>query len=43
MNDESRRDEHHSRDYPVREDMAYQVKVWRFELNGKISVIAQEP
>jgi hypothetical protein len=29
MNDESR-----SRDHPVREDMAYQVKVWRFERWG---------
>ncbi|KAB0507202.1 MULTISPECIES: hypothetical protein [Pseudomonas] len=34
MKDESRRTEYHSRDFPVREDMAYQVKVWRFERWG---------
>lgn len=26
--------DYRSRDYPVREDMAYQVKVWRFERGG---------
>jgi hypothetical protein len=34
MNDKSRPHDYQSRDYPVREDMAYQVKVWRFERWG---------
>jgi hypothetical protein len=32
--DESGPTDFHSRDYPVHEDMAYQVKVWRFERWG---------
>ncbi|SED65477.1 Protein of unknown function [Pseudomonas frederiksbergensis] len=34
MNDESGHTDYHSRDYPVREDMAHQVKVWQFERWG---------
>ena len=34
MSDDARRTDYHSREYPVREDMAYQVKVWRFERWG---------
>jgi len=34
MDNDSRNTDYHSRDYPVREDMAYQVKVWRFERWG---------
>lgn len=34
MSDQRHHDDYKSRDYPVREDMAYQVKVWRFERWG---------
>ncbi|VVN95148.1 hypothetical protein [Pseudomonas fluorescens] len=34
MNDESGHTDYRSRDYPVREDMVHQVKVWRFERWG---------
>ncbi|WP_460142000.1 hypothetical protein [Pseudomonas sp. S2_E01] len=34
MNDETRHPDLESRKYPVREDMAYQIKVWRFERFG---------
>ena len=34
MSDQRHHDDYKSRDYPVREDMAYQVKVWRFERCG---------
>lgn len=34
MNDKCKHDSYRSRDYPVREDMAYQSKVWRFERWG---------
>lgn len=39
MNDESSHSDFHSRDYPVREDMAYQVKVWRFERWGWYTLV----
>ncbi|MNI19652.1 hypothetical protein D3C73_730950 [compost metagenome] len=34
MNDERRHPDLESRQYPVRENMAYQLKVWRFERFG---------
>ncbi|WP_415769303.1 hypothetical protein [Pseudomonas sp. LB3P38] len=34
MSEKSDDPDYQSRDYPVREDMAYQVKVWRFERWG---------
>jgi hypothetical protein len=34
MNDDTRHTDYQSREYPVSEDMAYQVKVWRFERWG---------
>ncbi|WP_130930758.1 hypothetical protein [Pseudomonas sp. Sample_24] len=34
MNDDSEHPDLSSRKYPVREDMAYQLKVWRFERLG---------
>jgi hypothetical protein len=34
MNDKSGHTDYRSRDYPVREDMTHQVKVWRFERWG---------
>ncbi|WP_460125978.1 hypothetical protein [Pseudomonas sp. S2_C03] len=34
MNDETRHPDLESRKYPVREDIAYQIKVWRFERFG---------
>lgn len=34
MSDDARESDLKSRDYPIREDMAYQVKVWRFERWG---------
>lgn len=37
MNDDT--DDYQSRDYPVREDMAYQVKVWRFERWGWYAMV----
>jgi len=39
MNDETGPTDFHSRDYPVREDMAYQVKVWRFERWGWYTLV----
>ena len=34
MNHKRTHDDYQNRDYPVREDMAYQTKVWRFERWG---------
>ena len=34
MNEDSDRPDLQSRDYPIREDMNYQLKVWRFERFG---------
>ncbi|MNV62232.1 hypothetical protein D3C71_1547690 [compost metagenome] len=34
MNDDAEHPDLHSRKYPVREDMAYQLRVWRFERCG---------
>ncbi|MEX5684647.1 hypothetical protein [Pseudomonas silesiensis] len=34
MSDKGSHDDYKSRHYPVREDMAYQIKVWRFERCG---------
>lgn len=39
MNDESGHTDYHSRDYPVREDMTHQVKVWRFERWGWYTLV----
>jgi hypothetical protein len=38
--DDHRRSEYQSRDYPVREDMTYQLKVWRFERWGWYVLVA---
>lgn len=34
MKDDAEHTDAHSREYPIREDMAYQRKVWRFERYG---------
>jgi hypothetical protein len=34
MNDDSEHPDLHSRKFPVREDMAFQMKIWRFERCG---------
>jgi hypothetical protein len=34
MTDRSEQDDHRSRQFPVNEDMSYQLKVWRFERVG---------
>jgi hypothetical protein len=34
MKDDGNHPDLHSRDYPIREDMSYQIKVWRFERFG---------
>ena len=34
MNDDAEHSDLRSREYPIREDMAYQLKVWRFERCG---------
>lgn len=39
MTDISRHSEYRNRDYPIREDMAYQVKVWRFERGGWYALV----
>jgi len=39
MNDESGHTDYRNRDYPVREDMAHQVKVWRFERWGWYTLV----
>ncbi|MDQ0121900.1 hypothetical protein J2W17_000845 [Pseudomonas lini] len=39
MNDESGHTDYRSRDYPVRENMAHQVKVWRFERSGWYALV----
>lgn len=39
MSDESSQRDYQSRDYPVQEDMAYQVKVWRFERVGWYALV----
>ncbi|WP_256591089.1 MULTISPECIES: hypothetical protein [unclassified Pseudomonas] len=36
MTDNSRQTDYQSREYPVREDMTHQVKVWRFERWGSL-------
>ena len=37
---EPQRSDYQSRNYPVREDMAYQLKVWRFERWGWYALVA---
>lgn len=39
MNSDSSHDDYQSRDYPVREDMVYQIKVWRFERCGWYALV----
>lgn len=39
MNDKTGHSDYHSRNYPVREDMAHQVKVWRFERVGWYALV----
>ena len=39
MNDDAEHPDLHSRKFPVREDMAYQLKVWRFERCGWYMVV----
>ena len=39
MNNESRHSDYHSRDFPVREDMTHQVRVWRFERVGWYALV----
>lgn len=39
MTDNARKSDLQSRDYPIREDMVYQVKVWRFERWGWYGLI----
>lgn len=39
MENESRQRDYQSRDYPVLEDMTYQVKVWRFERLGWYAMV----
>jgi hypothetical protein len=34
MNDDAEHSDLRSREYPIREDMAYQLKVWRFARCG---------
>ncbi|WP_161599969.1 hypothetical protein [Pseudomonas sp. MPC6] len=43
MNDESDHTDYRSRDYPVREDMVHQVKVWRFERWGWYVIRSSSP
>lgn len=38
--DESQHSDYQSRNYPVHEDMAYQIKVWRFERWGWYALVA---
>lgn len=39
MADKSHHSDYQSRDYPIREDMAYQAKVWRFERWGWYALV----
>jgi hypothetical protein len=39
MSEQSQHSDYHSRDYPVREDMACQVRVWRFERLGWYALV----
>lgn len=39
MSDKTPHSDYQSRDYPVREDMVYQAKVWRFERWGWYSLV----
>ena len=39
MDKDSHHSDYHSREFPVRENMAYQVKVWRFERLGWYALV----